>query len=234
MYDYLIATDEGLEMAQEGEKEGEKEKEKESKKDDSQEDSDLLESSDAQKEDEDLLGSDKEDASDKEATSDKEDAVSDKEEVTGDKEEAADAMSENDDFSMSGKEDDFSMSDDDDDEEPPMLDGEEPVAAAPTEDYAIARGIDFESRRSKRPRRVDVSAVINYTLPTAVASYIHRIGRTARAEKLGTALSFVDPEAPEDTKILSEIQKHNPPREGHPVPQRLPFDVREVESFTYR
>ena len=48
------------------------------------------------------------------------------------------------------------------------------------------------------------------------------------------ALSFVDPESPEDTKILTEIQKHNPPREGHPVPQRLPFDVREVESFTYR
>ena len=34
--------------------------------------------------------------------------------------------------------------------------------------------------------------------------------------------------------ILSQIQKHNPPREGHLVPQQLPFDVKEVESFTYR
>ena len=206
MYDYLIATDEGLEMAQEGEKENDDDDDNhddDSNHDDDneKEDSDLLDSSDAQKEDADLLGS-------------------------GD--EASDA------FSASDKEDDFSMSDEDDEgEEPPMLDGEEPVAT-PAEDYAIARGIDFESGFVGDGRVVDVSAVINYTLPTAVASYIHRIGRTARAEKLGTALSFVDPESPEDTKILTEIQKHNPPREGHPVPQRLPFDVREVESFTYR
>ena len=201
MYDYLIATDEGLEMAQEGEKVKENDDDNNHDDDNEKEDSDLLDSSDAQKEDADLLGS-------------------------GD--EASDA------FSASDKEDDFSMSDEDDEgEEPPMLDGEEPVAT-PAEDYAIARGIDFESGFIGDGRVVDVSAVINYTLPTAVASYIHRIGRTARAEKLGTALSFVDPESPEDTKILTEIQKHNPPREGHPVPQRLPFDVREVESFTYR
>ena len=51
---------------------------------------------------------------------------------------------------------------------------------------------------------------------------------------IGTALSFVDMNHPEEKLILTEIQKHNPPREGHPVPQKLPFDVKEIESFTYR
>ena len=46
-----------------------------------------------------------------------------------------------------------------------------------------ARGIDVES----------VSHVINYELPTEPESYVHRIGRTARAGAHGTALSFCDP-----------------------------------------
>ncbi len=46
-----------------------------------------------------------------------------------------------------------------------------------------ARGIDVDS----------VSHVINYELPNEPESYIHRIGRTARAGACGTALSFCDP-----------------------------------------
>ncbi len=46
-----------------------------------------------------------------------------------------------------------------------------------------ARGIDVDS----------VSHVINYELPNEPESYIHRIGRTARAGARGTALSFCDP-----------------------------------------
>lgn len=38
----------------------------------------------------------------------------------------------------------------------------------------------------------DVSHVINYQLPKTYDSYIHRIGRTGRAGKYGTALTFVD------------------------------------------
>ena len=37
-----------------------------------------------------------------------------------------------------------------------------------------------------------------------------------------------------DRAILTEVQKRNPPRDGHPVPQCLPFDIKEIESFTYR
>lgn len=43
-----------------------------------------------------------------------------------------------------------------------------------------ARGIDVD----------DVSLVVNYNLPEDPRSYVHRIGRTARAGKLGLAISF--------------------------------------------
>ncbi len=46
-----------------------------------------------------------------------------------------------------------------------------------------ARGIDVDS----------VSHVINFELPNEPESYVHRIGRTARAGAGGIALSFCDP-----------------------------------------
>jgi len=44
----------------------------------------------------------------------------------------------------------------------------------------VARGLDIS----------DVSHVINFDMPTELANYIHRIGRTGRAEKEGFAISF--------------------------------------------
>lgn len=44
-----------------------------------------------------------------------------------------------------------------------------------------SRGLDIE----------DVSHVINYDMPSSYDDYIHRIGRTGRAQKRGTALTFV-------------------------------------------
>ena len=45
-----------------------------------------------------------------------------------------------------------------------------------------SRGLDIEN----------VSHVINYDLPQSYDDYVHRIGRTGRANKRGTALTFVD------------------------------------------
>jgi len=45
-----------------------------------------------------------------------------------------------------------------------------------------ARGIDV----------IDITHVINYQLPLSYESYIHRIGRTGRAGKIGAAFTFVD------------------------------------------
>lgn len=46
----------------------------------------------------------------------------------------------------------------------------------------VARGIDIS----------DITHVINYQPPTSMDSYIHRIGRTGRAGKMGHAYTFVD------------------------------------------
>jgi ATP-dependent RNA helicase DDX23/PRP28 len=43
------------------------------------------------------------------------------------------------------------------------------------------RGIDVQ----------DVSLVINYQMAGTIEGYVHRIGRTGRAGKLGTAITFL-------------------------------------------
>ncbi|WP_063752008.1 DEAD/DEAH box helicase [Sorangium cellulosum] len=64
-----------------------------------------------------------------------------------------------------------------------------------------ARGIDIE----------DISHVINYDLPNIPESYVHRIGRTARAGASGVALSFCDiEERPYLADIERLIQKRLP------------------------
>jgi len=58
----------------------------------------------------------------------------------------------------------------------------------------ISRGIDIEF----------LPHVINYELPRSPKDYIHRIGRTGRAENAGQAISFV---TPADEKHFKLIQK---------------------------
>ncbi|MFY1027758.1 ATP-dependent RNA helicase SrmB [Actinobacillus seminis] len=58
-----------------------------------------------------------------------------------------------------------------------------------------ARGIDIE----------DVSHVMNFDLPYSADTYLHRIGRTARAGKKGAAVSFVEAH---DYKLLGKIKRY--------------------------
>jgi ATP-dependent RNA helicase RhlE len=58
----------------------------------------------------------------------------------------------------------------------------------------VSRGIDVD----------DVTHVINYELPNEPESYVHRIGRTARAGRDGIALSFCDHE---ERGFLRDIEK---------------------------
>ncbi len=46
--------------------------------------------------------------------------------------------------------------------------------------------------------------VVNYTLPADPRDYVHRIGRTGRAERLGTSISFVHES---DVELLHSIEK---------------------------
>jgi len=65
----------------------------------------------------------------------------------------------------------------------------------------------------------DVSHVINFDVPDVPEDYVHRIGRTGRAEKAGIAVTFCN--EPEE-KYLSEIEKFlNRIIEERPLPEGL-------------
>lgn len=58
----------------------------------------------------------------------------------------------------------------------------------------LARGIDIEF----------LPYVINYDLPRSPKDYIHRIGRTGRAEASGEAISFITPEEKAHFKVIQK------------------------------
>ncbi|KAM5274642.1 putative ATP-dependent RNA helicase DDX56 isoform 1-T1 [Ctenodactylus gundi] len=85
----------------------------------------------------------------------------------------------------------------------------------------VARGIDFHH----------VAAVLNFDLPPTPEAYIHRAGRTARANNPGIVLTFVLPtEQPQLGKIEDLLSG-----EGE-APVLLPyqFHMEEIEGFRYR
>jgi ATP-dependent RNA helicase RhlE len=57
-----------------------------------------------------------------------------------------------------------------------------------------ARGIDID----------DVSHVINYDVPSTIEDYLHRVGRTARAGREGSALTLV---SPAEESAFAEIER---------------------------
>jgi ATP-dependent RNA helicase RhlE len=77
-----------------------------------------------------------------------------------------------------------------------------------------ARGIDVEG----------ISHVINVDLPNVPETYVHRVGRTARAGASGVALSFCDAD---ERAHLEEIERHLGQHllrvVGHPYPPSRPL-----------
>ena len=77
-----------------------------------------------------------------------------------------------------------------------------------------ARGIDID----------DVTHVINFDLPEVPETYVHRIGRTARAGATGMALSFCDADERADLRAIEKLTRQQiPVVEGHPYESRVPF-----------
>ena len=61
----------------------------------------------------------------------------------------------------------------------------------------LSRGIDIE----------ELPFVVNYELPRSPKDYVHRIGRTGRAESTGEAITFVTPEDEHHWKIIQKKMK---------------------------
>lgn len=61
-----------------------------------------------------------------------------------------------------------------------------------------ARGLDVES----------ISHVINFDMPDTADAYIHRIGRTGRAERTGDAFTLITPDDNDLIRKLEKIMKH--------------------------
>ena len=58
----------------------------------------------------------------------------------------------------------------------------------------LSRGIDID----------DIAMVINYDVPRDAEDYVHRIGRTARADRDGRAVTFV---SPDDIRYFQQIER---------------------------
>ncbi|NWX53047.1 DDX56 helicase, partial [Steatornis caripensis] len=88
-------------------------------------------------------------------------------------------------------------------------------------EYGVARGIDFQN----------VAAVINFDVPPTVESYIHRVGRTARADNPGTALTFA---LPEEQDSLARIEDALAGENGESMLRPYKFSMEEIEGLRYR
>ncbi|XP_066570443.1 putative ATP-dependent RNA helicase DDX56 [Amia ocellicauda] len=88
-------------------------------------------------------------------------------------------------------------------------------------EYGVSRGIDFQN----------VANVINFDFPADIESYIHRVGRTARADNPGTALTFVShTELPQLTEIKDALTGDS----ADCALQPYGFKMEEIEGFRYR
>ncbi|MDE5644713.1 MAG: DEAD/DEAH box helicase, partial [Muribaculaceae bacterium] len=73
----------------------------------------------------------------------------------------------------------------------------------------ISRGIDID----------DIEMVINFDVPREAEDYVHRIGRTARADRDGRAVTFVSKEDFQRLARIERLLEKAVPRE--PVPEEL-------------
>jgi ATP-dependent RNA helicase RhlE len=84
----------------------------------------------------------------------------------------------------------------------------------------VARGIDV----------AEVTHVINFDLPDSPENYIHRIGRTGRADKNGQAISFVTEKDKEAKGEIEAFMKLQIP--VTPLPPHLEIATRLTEDET--
>ena len=82
----------------------------------------------------------------------------------------------------------------------------------------IARGLDV----------AEVSHVVNFDIPEEAESYIHRIGRTGRADAEGIALSFITEKDAAAIEAIEKLMSYQIPVE--PTPEDLPISDELIEA----
>ncbi|XP_058715477.1 probable ATP-dependent RNA helicase DDX56 [Poecile atricapillus] len=88
-------------------------------------------------------------------------------------------------------------------------------------EFSASRGIDFQN----------VAAVVNFDVPGSVECYIHRVGRTARGDKPGTALTLA---LPHELERLRRIEDALAGEDGQSLLQPYEFRMEEIETLRYR
>lgn len=86
-------------------------------------------------------------------------------------------------------------------------------------EYGISRGIDFK----------DVKNIVNFDFPSTLKSYVHRVGRTARAYNTGVSLSFV---TQNDKELFEKVVEHQA-KEGAEIKPYV-YKKTILENFRYR
>ena len=87
-----------------------------------------------------------------------------------------------------------------------------------------ARGIDVD----------DVSHVFNYDLPDVPETFVHRIGRTARAGKDGIAISFCAPDEEQDLRAIEKLIRIRIPEGDKAIFEKLPPPQKETPESEMR
>jgi ATP-dependent RNA helicase RhlE len=82
----------------------------------------------------------------------------------------------------------------------------------------IARGLDIS----------EVSHVINFDTPESPENYIHRIGRTGRADKKGIAITFIRENDRENQEKIESLMNFNIPMA--PLPEDLEISTVLIED----
>ena len=80
----------------------------------------------------------------------------------------------------------------------------------------ISRGIDID----------DIEMVINFDVPREAEDYVHRIGRTARADRDGRAVTFVSKEDFQRLARIERLLEKEVPRE------QVPEELGEAPSYS--
>lgn len=93
----------------------------------------------------------------------------------------------------------------------------------------IARGLDI----------FEVTHVINFDTPDVAENYIHRIGRTGRAEKLGKAITFITEREKEYQEAIEKLMEYQIPINEFPsevpisdklIPEEMPqFRMKNID-----